>query len=166
MSAAPAGLVPFAVGVVFAIVGCAGTRIEEGVFRGPNYRVTLPADWDVIADGRADLALSQRTGGGAMLVNATCEGRETGRPLDVLMRHLLFGLRDRRVVERDEMAVNGHPAARALFEGSTDAGPVLGEAYVVKRAGCVYDLLYVAPTASFAEGREVFRRFVQSLEGP
>jgi hypothetical protein len=119
----------------------------------------------VIPDGRADLALERGAGAGAMLVKATCEGRQTERTLGVLMRHLLFGLKERRVLERSEVEMNGHPAERALFEGTTDEGPVRGEAYVVKRAGCVYDLLYVAPPESFEAGRADFGRFVESLDG-
>ncbi len=156
----------FAAGTVLAITGCAAARIENGVFRSPHYRITVPTGWQVMADGRADLALTREAGPGAMLVNATCEGREPSRDLDVLILHLLVGLRDRRILDRDRETVGARPADRALFEGVSADGPVRGEAYVLKDAGCVYDLLYVAPPASFEEGRRDFRRFVESLGSP
>jgi hypothetical protein len=154
--------------VALATLGMAGCTVAAntpGVFRGSSYRISPPAAWDVVRDGRADLVLARPGGTGAMLVDSTCGGRDSGRALDVLMRHLLFGLKDRRVVEREELMLGGHPAERVLFDGESEVGPVRGEAYVVKRADCVYDLLYVAPRGSFEAGRADFRRFVDSLDG-
>lgn len=159
-------LTAFAAGTALAIGGCAAGRIENGVFRSSHYRVTVPTGWRVMADGRADLALTREAGPGAMLVNATCEGREPGRDPDVLMLHLLFGLRERRILDRQRETVGGRPADRALFEGLSADGPVRGEAYVLKNGECVYDLLYVAPPESFEAGRKDFRRFVESLGSP
>ena len=163
MHARPARLAVLAACITVVTAGCAGKRIEHGVFHAGNYLVAVPAGWQVESDSRADLALSRQGAPGGMLVNATCEGREPRRTLDVLMRHLLFGLKDRRIVERAEVMVNGYPAERALFEGNSDGRTVRGEAYVVKAGECVYDLLYVAPHEFFDQGREDFDRVVQSL---
>lgn len=164
MRGRPAGFATLAVWLALAAAGCARGRIEGGVFRGGTYQVELPAGWEAAPDRRADLALSRRGAPGGMLVNATCEGREPQRDLDVLMRHLLFGLKERRIVERAHLSVNGQPAERALFEGRSDVeGTVRGEAYVVKGPRCVYDFLYVAPPESFEQGRPDFARFVESL---
>ncbi len=164
MHARPARLAAVAALVTLELAGCAGTRIENGVFHARNYRVALPPGWTVGADTRADLALSREGAPGGMLVNATCEGRAPGRGLDILMRHLLFGLKDRRILERGEATVNGYPAERAVFEGTSDEETVRGEAYVVKAGACVYDFLYVAPPDVFEQGRPDFARLVQSLQ--
>jgi hypothetical protein len=50
-----------------------------------------------------------------------------------------------------------------VFEGQGPEGAVRGEAYVVREAGCVYDLLYVAPAGDFESGRADFERFATSL---
>ena len=54
-----------------------------------------------------------------------------------------------------------------MFEGkSAEDGRVQGEAYVIKAADCVYDLLYVSPPQYFEQGRPDFDRFVRSLRRP
>ncbi len=167
MGAAPVRLAVLATCVGLGVAGCAGTRIEDGIFHGRNYRVQLPAGWQVVPDGRADLALSRREAPGGMLVNATCDGREPERTLEVLTLHLLFGLKERQILARAEVQVNEQPAERTVFEGrSAEGGPVQGEAYVIKVADCVYDLLYVSPPEFFEQGRPDFDRFVRSLRRP
>jgi len=155
--------------IALATAGCAGLgggRIEHGVYRSDKgYRVTLPdAGWSVTPDARADLALA-RDGEASMLVNADCDPAVVRRSLPVLLLHLLTGLRDRTVVERAETSLAGRPALHEIVEGTPadGAAPVTVEAYVVRGADCVYDLLYAAPSASFAGRRPDFERFVASF---
>jgi len=167
MRAGPARLAVLAACVGLGVTACAGTRIVDGVFHGRNYRIQLPPGWQVVPDGRADLALARQDAPGRMLVNATCDGREPERALPVLTRHLLFGLKERQIFGRAQVEVSGEPAERTLFEGkSAEDGAVQGEAYVVKGAHCVYDLLYVSPPGFFEQGRPDFDRFVRSLRRP
>jgi hypothetical protein len=163
MHARAARLAVLAACMALGTAGCADKRIEHGVFRAGNYLVAVPSGWQVESDSRADLALARQGAPGGMLVHATCEGRTPRRTLDVLMRHLLFGLKDRRIVERADVMVNGYPAERAVFEGNSEGRTVWGEAYVVKADECVYDLLYIAPPEFFDQGREDFDRVVRSL---
>lgn len=152
--------------VVAALAGCAGARIEAGVFHSDKgYRVTLPgAGWTVDGDSAADLVLRRSAGPAAILANAEC-GRAGGRALDVLARHLLLGVRDRVTLERGEASVGGRPALRAVLDGRVGPGdaPTRVEAYVVKDGRCVYDLVYVAPPAAFETGRADFHRLVESF---
>ena len=150
-----------------ALGGCAGRRIEGGVFHSPKgYRVTLPGGAWVVDDASdADLALRQRGAPAAMLVNAECGRRPGARTPDVLARHLFIGVRERAVVERGAATVAGRPAARVVMEGRADAGGSSAriEAYVVKGERCVYDLVYAAPPAGFEAWRADFRRLVESF---
>ena len=99
-----------------------------------------------------------------MLVNATCDAGVTQRRLDVLTRQVLVGLRDRHLLERDEVAVAGHTAAHAVLEGRMPpAGPVRVEVYVVRGPRCVFDLIYAAPPSTFERGQADFHRFVDSF---
>jgi hypothetical protein len=151
--------------VTMAVVaaGCAATTIEGGVFRSPKgYRVTLPAGWRVEPDGAADLTLRHAEPRAGMLANATCDGGVQRSPA-LLARHLAFGLTERRDVVREPLEVGGRPAARIELRGKMDGVEVGVEAFAVHGARCVYDFLYVAPVEAFAEGREAFLRFVESL---
>jgi hypothetical protein len=152
--------------VLVASAGCATAgRIENGVFHSPKgYRVTLPSvGWKVDPGPRADLALQSEATPGGMLVDATCGGRELSRPLDVLTRHLTFGLTKRDVVENGTTKVAGRDAAHSVVRGVADGRDVTVEALVLRVEPCVHDFLYVAPTGAFASGRPVFRALVESF---
>src|SRR5262249_19237669 len=102
-----------------AVAACAGPTIDNGIFRAPSgYRVTLPRDgWSVDRDSGADLELRHQSGSAAMLVNGVCDVPAVGRRPDVLVRQLLLGLRDRKVIESGEVLVNGRTATHTLMEG-------------------------------------------------
>jgi hypothetical protein len=150
-----------------ALVGCAGGRIESGVYHSSKgYRVTLPGpEWTVADASEADLELRHRTAAAGMLANATCEGRARAPGLDALARHLVMGWRSRSTIERGDADVGARRAAHAVFDGRLGAhdAPVRVETYVMKDARCVYDFAYAAPPASFETWRAAFRRLVESF---
>jgi len=149
------------------VAGCASSRIENGVFYSPKgYQVSLPTQgWRVKPGGAAELELQRQDAAGGMLADATCDDTTPGRPLTVLTRHLTFGLKDRVPEDGGPLTVAGRPAQRAVVRGSVDGAQVGVEAVVIKGERCVYDLLYVAPTAAFETGRDDFRAFVDSFNG-
>ena len=165
MRRAPVALV---LGAVVALTGCGGgRRIDNGVYHSAKgYRVAVPsADWVVAEKSRADLELRRRDGEAAMLANAQCDERAQTRSAEVLLGHLLIGLRDRVTIEQEEVSVNGQRAIRRVVDGRLDgdSGPTRIEAYVMKDARCVYDFVYAAPPESFDTSRDAFRRFVESF---
>jgi hypothetical protein len=101
-------------------------------------------------------------------VDATCGGREAARPLDVLARHLTFGLTRRDVLENGTATVGGRDAAHSVVRGRAAGRDVTVEAVVMRAGPCVHDFLYVAPSEAFAAGRSAFRALIESfaLEPP
>jgi len=164
VSRAPLAL---ALGAVIAFTGCAGRRIENGVYHSDKgYRLTLPGpDWSVAADSKADLELRHQDGLAAMLANAECDDRAKSRSAGVLLGQLLIGLHDRATIEQNEVSLNGRQALHRVLDGrvAADGAPTRIEAYVLKEQDCVYDFAYAAPPASFEAGRADFRRFVESF---
>lgn len=166
MLEARAALAIVVVWAALGAAGCARKVLDNGVFRGRQYQVVPPPGWRIQPDGRAELSLVHGDGVGAMSINATCDSHELTRSLTVLMRHLLFGLREPHITERASVTVGDRPAERAVFEGVTDDGQVRGEAYVVRGSACLYDFLYVAPPDAFETRRRDFHAFVHSLKSP
>ena len=150
-----------------ALGACAGRRIENGIYHAPSgYQVALPGGgWDVVDKSRADLELRRQGAPAGMLVNALCDARLARHPWDVLNRQLLLGLRERVVVETNDVPVNGRVASHRLLEGRMRDSDerVRIETYTLKNERCVYDLLYVAAPDAFEDGRPAFRRFVDSF---
>lgn len=151
--------------MLLAFSGCSASRIERGVFHSPKgYRVSLPPGlWRVSSDSRADLELRHARAQAGILAHATCGGKAALRSLPVLARHLTFGLKERRVLERREASVGGWPAIRVLLQGHLDGVAVKAEAYVIKGERCVHDLVYVAPPGEFSTGQPDFQAFVRSF---
>ena len=164
MSRAPLAL---ALGAVIAITGCAGRRIENGVYHSEKgYRLTLPgSDWSVAADSKADIELRHQDGLAAMLANAECDDAARSRSAGLLLGQLLIGLRDRATIEQNEVSVNGQQALHRVLDAraAEDGVPTRIEAYVLKDQACVYDFAYAAPPGSFEAWRPDFRRFVESF---
>jgi hypothetical protein len=153
--------------VAVLVAGCSASHIENGVFYSTKgFQVSLPPQgWAVKPGGSAELELQRGDPAGGMLADATCDDKTAGRPLNVLSRHLTFGLKDRVLEDGGTLTVDGRPAQRSVVRGSLDGTAVGVEAVVVKGERCVYDFLYVAPTASFETGRGDFRAFVDSFSG-
>jgi hypothetical protein len=61
--------------------------------------------------------------------------------------------------------MGGREAGHMVVRGSADGAEVTVEAVVLKGRRCVYDFLYVAPTAAFETGRGDFKAFVGSFSG-
>lgn len=152
-----------------AVGACAGRRIVEGVYHAPSgYRVTLPGEaWEIVSDDRSDLELRNRTAPAGMLANAVCDPAVARRGWAVLAQQLLIGMRDREVVEANEVPVNGRVASHRLLEGRMRQSDerVRMESYTLKGERCVYDLLFVAAPAAFDAWRGDFQRFVESFAG-
>lgn len=150
-----------------AAAGCAATRIEGGVFSSDKgYRVEMPSgDWTVANDRQADLELRHRDGTAGIVVNASCGAQRSRGPLSALARHLLSGLRDRSVVVREDVAVNGKTARHSVVDGRlADGGaPVRLEVYVMRDERCLYDFLYAASPDTFAARRADFEHVVQTF---
>lgn len=155
------------VAVLALTAGCAGRRIEHGVFHSPKgYRAALPGDaWSVVDDTRADLELRHASGRAGMIVNATCDPAVASRPGAALQRALLVGLRDRSILERGDAVVGGRTVSRVVAQGHTGAegGVVRVEALTFVDGGCVVDLLYAAPADTFAVWAPDFARFAGSF---
>jgi len=160
--AARVGLVAFGV-----TAGCAGPRIEAGVYHSPKgYRVALPGpDWVLARESDADVELRHRSAAAGMLVNAACEAEAPRRSLRVLARHLLVGVVGRTMVEQGEVTLDGRHALHGVLEGrlAADGQPVRIETYVLTNDRCVYDLVYVAPEGPFDAWRADFRRLVETF---
>ena len=161
-TAAGIALVP-----VLLTAGCAVKRIDNGVYHSPKgYRVTIPGPhWSAVTDGRADLELRHRSSPAAMAVNAVCDAATTRRGARILSRQLLVGLRGRKVVESGDVEIAGRTAVRAVVDARQEGSetPVRIETIVLNDDRCVYDLMYVAPPATFDDTRAEFERLADSF---
>ena len=144
--------------------GCAAGRIIDGFFLDSEkgYQVRLPlSPWTSEPLEGAVLAFRAPTLRAGMALGLECGPMRSGE-WPWVTRHLLFGLRDTRVEIREPLDLHGAEAVRTRLTASLDQVPVEVDAVSVRHTGCRYDFLYVAPPATFPQGRAAFQAFVES----
>jgi hypothetical protein len=96
-----------------------------------------------------------------MGLRVDCESPEPG-PLPAVARHLFFGLRDKQREEREPIVLANADGIRTRLIAQLEGAPVQVDALTVRHQACLYDFLYVAPPANFAQGLKDFDAFVGS----
>ncbi|WP_373048513.1 hypothetical protein [Vulgatibacter sp.] len=141
-----------------------GGTLRDGTFRDAeaSYRLgALPDSWERVAFSDNDLAWTDGAGR-VIAVNALCDGH--GDPsLKVLTDHLLLGFEEREILEREQMEIAGRGALRTRANARLDGVPVEMELTLLKKGGCVYDLIYTAPPGTFGVRAADYRALVQGF---
>ncbi|HEY4014737.1 MAG TPA: hypothetical protein VGM06_15445 [Polyangiaceae bacterium] len=165
---------PLSSAVALALVAaCAhGESFDDGVLHKGDLSVRvgpLPASWRRIHVDGADLAFRDDAREGSALFDVRCAQRDDDAPLSVLTDHLIMGTTDRDVESQETIPFDGREAMRTVVRAKLDGVPMQYDIYVMKKDGCLYDIVYVAPPARFADGAKDFEQFslgVHSLSSP
>jgi hypothetical protein len=155
-----------ALGVALA-GGCGHAQsFDEGVLRKGGLAVRIgpvPPGWRRIDVDGADLAFRDDERSGSALFNVRCGQRNDDAPLTVLTNHLVMGTTEREFDAQDTVPFDGREALHSLLRAKLDGVPMQYDIYVMKKDGCLYDLVYVAPPGRFADGAADFERFARGL---
>jgi hypothetical protein len=138
---------------------------EGGVLRKGALTVRVgpvPDEWRRVRIDGADLAYRDQPRDGSALFDVRC-GRSADAPLAVLTEHLIMGTTDRDFVHQDTVPFDQREALHTLMRAKLDGVPMQYDIFVMKKDGCVYDLVYVAPSVHFAAGAADFERFATAL---
>jgi hypothetical protein len=131
---------------------CARDAWSDGAFHKEGRTVTLgtaPPSWQRIDVDGADLAFR--------------DSSREGSALSVLTEHLIMGTTERQFDAQDVIPFDGREAMHSLLRAKLDGVPMRYDIYVLKKDGCVYDLVYVAPPDRFPDGSSEFERFAGGL---
>jgi hypothetical protein len=147
--------------------GCGHARtFDEGVLRKDGVAVRVgpvPPGWRRIGVDGADLAFRDDERQGSSLFNVRCRHRDDDAPLTVLTEHLIMGTTEREFDAQDVVPFDGREALHTLLRAKLDGVPMQYDIYVMKKDGCLFDLVYVAPPDHFADGAADFERFAIGL---
>jgi hypothetical protein len=155
-----------AVLVLAGVGACAhADSFEDGVLRKGELTVRVgpvPPAWQRVRIEGADLAFRDQARDGSTMFDVRC-GRSSDAPLTVLTEHLIMGTTDRDFVTQDVVPFDQREALHTLMRAKLDGVPMQYDIYVMKKDGCVYDLVYVAPPMRFTAGATDFERFAKGL---
>jgi len=154
--------------IAFALLaGCAhGESFEDGVLRKGDLSVRVgpvPGNWRRIQVEGADLAYRDDAREGSALFDVRCGHRDDDAPLSILTQNLIMGTTERDIEGQTLVPLDGREAMHTLLRAKLDGVPMQYDLYVMKKDGCVHDLVYVAPPDRFAEGAADFERFASGL---
>jgi hypothetical protein len=148
-------------------VACGSARVlDNGVLNKGSVRVALgpvPAGWEPLRVEGADLAYRDPSHGASVLFDVRCGQKDDDAPLSVLTGHLILGTTARVVATEETLPFDGREALHTQMRAKLDGVPMQYDIYVMKKDGCVYDLVYVAPPDRFADGAGDFERFARGL---
>jgi hypothetical protein len=148
-------------------VACSHATAREGgvLHKGGNTIVLgpQPPGWRPVAIAGADFAWRDDPREGSALFDVRCEGRDRDAPLGVLTQHLIMGTTEREFLSQDTVPFDQREAMHTLLRAKLDGVPMQYDIFVMKKDGCVYDLVFVAPPEHFAAGAPAFERFALGL---
>jgi hypothetical protein len=147
-------------------IGCGGGA--GGHFDGTTFRAgrasfragPIPPTWRRIDLDGPMLTFKDDGTGGSVAVNVQCGKDADDVPLSALTKHLLIGFTEREFKEEKLVPLDGREALRTVVHAKLDGVKMGLDIFVMKKDGCVYDLVYVAPPATFAQGTAGFEAFV------
>ncbi len=120
----------------------------------------VPASWERASVEGTMLAFRDRTSGGSANVYARCGQDGDDVPLTALTNHLLIGFTEREVRDQQIIPLDGREALHTIVTAKLDGVPLSMSMYVMKKDGCVYDLIWIASPAKFDAGLGAFDAFV------
>ncbi len=140
--------------------GCATGRVVDGVYENSatGFRIPVPpAPWVSVSLPDVDVAFQRPSAAGTIAAFSEC-GASRRAPLRVLARRLFFGLKERRVLHQEPLALDGAEALRTVIRAEQDGSPVVVESVVARRGACGYDLVLAAPPDDYPALRPDFDR--------
>ena len=124
------------------------------------FEVPLPGDeWQPVPDEPPVLTLVHTQLAAGITISVSCD-QERDVPLDILTRHLFFGFKNMEVLQQAPQALNGVPALETVARASLDGRKVQLHSYVVRRDGCIYDMVYFASPQDYSRGEPSFARMM------
>ena len=163
------------VAVLVVAGGCAGWRGNGDTYyahrvpaklarKETTYSFGLPGDaWRPVRELKGVQVMWIHADTKALIqVRAQCD-EQGDSDLRQYTDHLRIDFTDWQVVLQEEETLIGRAALRTVVDAELDGVPKRLELWVVKRAGCLFDLHYVASRDQFSVGEADFAKVVDGL---
>lgn len=97
-------------------------------------------------------------------INSSCRSGETAdTDLKTLANQLTYGISNVSRRTEQNLTLQGTEALQTTVQGQMSQNNIALKTVVLKKNGCIYDLLYMAPPEHFASSEPDFDKFVASL---
>jgi hypothetical protein len=147
--------------------GCASSAsFHGGVYRDANVAFQLepvPGEWRPIHVSDANLAFRDDAHEASVMINGRCIPDDGDAPLASLTAHLIMGTTDRKFLVEETVAMDARDARHTVLEAKLDGVLMAYDIFVLKKNGCVYDLVYVATPDDLRRGAPAFERLARAF---
>jgi hypothetical protein len=145
---------------------CGGPVFDGTTYRGEGFAFRVPrppATWSSVDGSGAALAFRDQPSGATIAVNARCGADADDVPLGALTNQLFMRFTDRAVLEEQVVPFDAREAMHSVVVAKLDGVPQKFSVWVLKKDGCVYDLLYIARPERFDLGARPFDVFARGF---
>ena len=132
----------------FMAAACAGTRYDGQVFRNDELAFRfgpVPESWRQLDVDGTLLAFRDDTDAATIAVSGRCGLDGDDVPLSALTHHLFLQFTERELASQKVVQLDGRDALRSELSAKLDGVPKHFVIYVLKKDGCVYDFMHIAP---------------------
>ena len=148
--------------------GCGGPQsgLEGAVYRSDRVAFhvgEIPPTWSPIRVDEANLAYRDDAHRASVLANGRCGRKDNDTPLSALTAHLVMGTTAREVASQETIPFDGREAMHTRMQAKLDGVLLAYDMFVLKKDGCVYDLVYVGDPSAFEGGVPAFEHFVSGF---
>jgi hypothetical protein len=145
------------------LISCASASFDGRVFKNDDvaFRIgELPESWREIEVDGALLAFRDDSESSTVAVNGRCGIDGDDVPLVALTHHLFLHFTDRHVESQTVSKLDGRDSLRTELLAQLDGVQRRFVIVVLKKDGCVYDFVWIAPPAATPDAEQSFDRFV------
>ncbi len=149
-----------------ALSGCASASFDGRSYQGHGVSFAtrqVPTGWHEIQVPQGLLAFRDPAQDASILVNGRCGVDGDDVPLEALTAHLYLRFTARQTREQETLPFDGREAMRTVMDAKLDGVPRSLESFVLKKDGCVYDLVLVTPPQTFDAARGSFESFARGF---
>ncbi len=87
--------------------------------------------------------------GSSLLIDSQCKKRDQDIPLNALTAQLLIGMTDQTLVEQKAVTFQDREALLSTFSLKIDGAKQMMRILVLKKEGCVFDVVLSTPDTAF-----------------
>jgi hypothetical protein len=147
--------------------GCASSgSFTGGVYRDANVAFHIepvPSDWRSIHISDADLAFRDDAHEASVLINGRCIPDDGDAPLASLTAQLVMGTTDRKFLLEETIPLDARDARHTVLEAKLDGVRMAYDIFVLRKNGCIYDLVYVTTPDDLREGAPAFEQLARTF---
>lgn len=141
-------------------------ELSGSVFTAENttYAIgSLSGDWERVRSERGDLMFWNRKSNAVITVDSVCDENKLKYNLRALSESLVTGIKDKELLLRDNVEIDGMEALYSQYEAMAD-GMRIGVSTVVLKSGeCIYDMSYSSMIGNFNHNLQEFLEFASDF---